>query len=83
MFYPEYVNTRSQDLTEAYHDAGQFYWGRDHAWLNNSNLFEGSLPLVLPRWRVQDIDTEDDWIRAELLKRLFIMNPSLFQSNKI
>ena len=67
MLNPQKFTMRSQDCELIYHDAGQFYWGRDHAWLN-SNLFEGSLPLVLPRWRVQDIDTEDDWIRAELLK---------------
>jgi N-acylneuraminate cytidylyltransferase len=58
---------RSQDLEPAYHDAGQFYWGRPQAWLRSANLFEGSKPLLLPRWRVQDIDTEDDWKRAELL----------------
>jgi pseudaminic acid cytidylyltransferase len=58
---------RSQDLEPAYHDAGQFYWGRPQAWLHRENLFEGSQPLLLPRWRVQDIDTADDWVRAELL----------------
>ena len=78
MINPEHFFTRSQDLEETYHDAGQFYWGSYQAWLDNGNLFEGSLPIVLPRWRVQDIDTEDDWIRAELLKKLFLMNPNLF-----
>ena len=58
---------RNQDLEPAYHDAAQFYWGRAQAWLFAGNLFESSMPLILPRWRVQDIDTEDDWIRAELL----------------
>lgn len=67
MWQPDQFNKRSQDLEPAYHDAGQFYWGRPQAWLQSGNLFEGSKPLLLPRWRVQDIDTQDDWIRAELL----------------
>lgn len=67
MWQPDNFNKRSQDLEPAYHDAGQFYWGRPQAWLTTSNLFEGGRPLLLPRWRVQDIDTEDDWRRAELI----------------
>ncbi len=69
MRQPDQFNKRSQDLEPAFHDAGQFYWGRPHAWLHSENLFEGSKPLLLPRWRVQDIDTEDDWIQAELMRR--------------
>ena len=68
MWQPEQFSKRSQDLEPAYHDAGQFYWGRPKAWLQSGNLFEGSKPLVLPRWRVQDIDTEDDWTQAELMR---------------
>lgn len=67
MMQPEEFNKRSQDLETAYHDAAQFYWGRPEAWLNSLNLFEGSRPYLLPRWRVQDIDEEEDWIRAEYL----------------
>jgi N-acylneuraminate cytidylyltransferase len=68
MFNPAQFNTRSQDLEEAYHDAGQFYWGRPEAWLSSTPLFsQSSAPLVLPSYRVQDIDTLDDWIRAELM----------------
>lgn len=68
MFFPDQFTTRSQDLPEALHDAGQFYWGRPAAWLEQAPLFgPRSRPLHLPRWRVQDIDTEDDWKRAELL----------------
>ena len=70
MFHPEHFNTRSQDLEEAFHDAGQFYWARPEAWATSLNLFNGGLPLILPRWRVQDIDTEEDWTRAELLHQL-------------
>jgi len=66
--YPEYRATRSQDLEPAWHDAGQFYWGRAAAFLNDEILFSpASLPLILPRHRVQDIDSEEDWQRAELM----------------
>jgi len=70
MFQPEHFNTRSQDLEEAFHDAGQFYWARPDVWANTVNLFNNGLPLILPRWRVQDIDTEEDWQYAELLHQL-------------
>lgn len=66
MFNPEHFNTRSQDLEEAYHDAGQFYWGRTCAWLQGKMIFSpDSAPVLLPRHRVQDIDTLEDWLRAE------------------
>jgi len=74
MLQPEQFGKRSQDLEPAYHDAGQFYWGRPQAWLQSRNLFEGSQPLILPRWRVQDIDTEEDWIQAELMRRIMPQN---------
>ena len=68
MFFPEHFETRSQDLPEALHDAAQFYWGKPEAWLNNLKMFERhSCPVMIPRWRIQDIDTEDDWKRAELV----------------
>ena len=70
MFQPEHFNTRSQDLEEAFHDAGQFYWARLEAWMHSESFFENGRPLLLPRWRVQDIDTEEDWRRAELMHRL-------------
>lgn len=71
MFFPEHFSTRSQDLPQAFHDAGQFYWGRTQAWLDSLRLFGAhSKPLVIPRWRVQDIDTPEDWKRAEILARL-------------
>ena len=52
MWQPDYFTERSQDLEPAFHDAGQFYWGRAQAWLHVNNLFEGSKALILPRWRV-------------------------------
>ena len=69
MFYPEYFFTRSQDLPAALHDAGQFYWGRPLAWIEGKQIFDRhSIPVVIPRWRVQDIDTLDDWKRAEIMR---------------
>ncbi|GAB5351846.1 pseudaminic acid cytidylyltransferase [Qipengyuania sp. 483] len=68
MFQPEHEQTRSQDLEEAWHDAGQFYWGRAASWKQNVPLFgANSVPVILPRYRVQDIDTPEDWERAELM----------------
>jgi N-acylneuraminate cytidylyltransferase len=66
--FPEHVFSRSQDLEEAYHDAGQFYWGRAQAYLEGVVAFSpASLPVILPRHLVQDIDTLEDWRRAELM----------------
>lgn len=68
MFNPEHFTTRSQDLEEAFHDAGQFYWGTAQAWLEGRTIFTpASTPVMLPRHRVQDIDTLEDWERAEWL----------------
>ena len=70
MFYPEHFNTRSQDLEEAYHDAGQFYWGKAQAFKDELPIFtEVATPYILPRYLVQDIDTPKDWIRAEAMYR--------------
>jgi len=66
------TNERSQDLKDYFHDAGQFYWGKPEAWLSNKNFFEESMPLIIPSWRVQDIDTLEDWQRAELIYNLTI-----------
>ena len=68
MFTPEAFSSRSQDLEPAYFDAGQFYWGRTQAWLQPNVMFSKiSSPIIIPNYRVQDIDTEDDWTRAEYL----------------
>jgi len=68
MFYPKHLQTRSQDLEESYHDAGQFYWGKAEAFKQKKPLFsKNSTPYILPRQLVQDIDTPEDWKRAELM----------------
>lgn len=70
MFHPEHLNTRSQDLEEAYHDAGQFYWGTAEAFIAKKDIFGAKSKVVLlPRKRVQDIDTPEDWDLAEALYR--------------
>ena len=68
MFNPETFAIRSQDLEAAYHDAAQFYWGLAQAWQTAETLFgPQSAAVELPTSRVQDIDTPDDWRRAELM----------------
>jgi len=67
MFTPEHYMTRSQDLEEAYQDAGQFYWTKLDKSSKEIMLGKDSIPIILPRHLVQDIDTLEDWKRAELL----------------
>jgi len=67
MFTPEYFATRSQDLEEAYQDAGQFYWEKIGVEMRDIAFGSDSIPIVLPRHLVQDIDTMEDWKRAELM----------------
>lgn len=71
MFWPEHFTTRSQDLPEAYHDVGQFYWGTRDAWLEGKPIFSDvATTIVLPRHLVQDIDTPEDWERAQLMYKV-------------
>jgi pseudaminic acid cytidylyltransferase len=68
MFQPEQLNTRSQDLQDAYHDAGQFYWGKVSAFKAGNPFFSfSSKAILIPRKRVQDVDTLEDWEFAEAL----------------
>lgn len=81
MFSPEYFNTRSQDLEEAHHDAGQFYWGQTNAWLAGKVIFGShAMAIQLPRYRVQDIDTAEDWQMAEYLFRAANLKSDSHQS---
>ena len=65
------IHKRSQDLEQAYHDAGQFYWATAKTWLSKKEIFgKKSKIALLPRWRVQDIDVIDDWKKAEIIFRL-------------
>ena len=77
MFQPEQFNTRSQDLVPAYHDTGQFCWGTARAWKDDLPLFTHAVaPVILPTDRVQDIDTPEDWARAELMFQMLRSNES-------
>lgn len=68
MLHPDLVSTRSQDLPPVFHDAGQFYFGQSDAWLSGRPIMgHEAAAYVVPRYRVQDIDTLEDWRRAELM----------------
>jgi len=67
MFTPEHFSSRSQDLEEAYQDAGQFYWEDLDKEFTDLPFGQDSIPIVLPRYLVQDIDTLEDWKRAEFM----------------
>jgi len=78
MFQPEFFNTRSQDLEEAYQDAAQFYWGRAKAFKKLIPMFsQHASAFILPRYLVQDIDTIEDWTRAELMYRTLLQDEVL------
>ena len=70
MFFPEYYQARSQDLEEAYQDAGQFYWKKLNKESDEIMFGKESIPIILPRYLVQDIDTVEDWERAEIMYRV-------------
>ena len=76
MFHEDNYVKRTQELNNAYHDAGQFYLASSKTWLNNKNILDGARPLIIPRWRGIDIDTEEDWEMAEFLYE-FIKNQKL------
>ena len=71
MFYPRYVNSRSQDLASSYFDAAQFYWGYASSWLTANHIFlQPSSPIVVPRQFAVDIDTEDDLKHLEIIMKV-------------
>ena len=67
LFQPEHELTRTQDLEKSYHDTGQFYWGKVSAWKAQMNMHTDGVGMLVPNWRVVDIDNADDWKRAEHL----------------
>jgi N-acylneuraminate cytidylyltransferase len=70
--FPEQIGFRSQDLPTVFHDAGQFYWGQVSAFTQQRPIFSArSRAHLIPRHLVQDIDTTEDWVRAELIFRTF------------
>jgi CMP-N-acetylneuraminic acid synthetase len=76
--WPEYEYTRSQDLPEFFHDAGQFYWVNVQKFQEEKRLImPGARPIFLPRKRVQDMNTLEDWDAAELMAEVL-----LYEENK-
>lgn len=68
MVWPEYELTRSNDLPETFHDAGQFYWLDAPRFMAEKRIYSpDSRPVILPRFLVQDIDTPEDWLTAEAM----------------
>lgn len=70
MLNSDQENVRSQDLEDSFHDAGQFYWGKSDAWLEGRPILNNSCILEVLEEHSQDIDTEDDWRKAEIKFRL-------------
>lgn len=66
---PASIHKRSQDLPAVFHDAGQLYVGRADDFLNQRfNIFsKEAIAIIMPSYLVQDIDDEEDWLRAELM----------------
>lgn len=72
MFWPENYDKRSQDLEPAYHDVGQFYFGRCDDLRKTMRMFtENTVPLIIPEMEVQDIDSEEDWKIAEFKFQMY------------
>jgi N-acylneuraminate cytidylyltransferase len=66
MIFPKFYNKRTQDITETFHDAGQFYWGKKNSWKKKKLIFSSkSCMIEIPRWRIHDIDNLEDWHAAE------------------
>ena len=65
--FSDHTITRTQDLEPAYYDAGLFYWGWREGWVKQYEIHPNGLGLVIPTWRTVDIDTPDDWRRAEII----------------
>lgn len=75
MKWPEFKNSRSQDLEKIYHDAGQFYLSTVNSFKKSNGFWgENTAPIVLPELEVQDLDTLTDWTLAEMKYRLLEKN---------
>lgn len=67
MKFPQYLDARTQDLEETYHDAGQFYFVKTDSFFKEKTLWcRRTAPIILSELEVQDLDTETDWQLAEL-----------------
>jgi|TARA_B100001093_G_scaffold520214_1_gene613690 N-acylneuraminate cytidylyltransferase len=68
MVFPDHYSSRSQDLPEIFHDAGQFFWAKSEFLKKSPSGFNHNNTIIeIPNYRAQDIDTDEDWQRAELI----------------
>jgi N-acylneuraminate cytidylyltransferase len=75
IIFPKHYNSRSQDLPKVYHDAGLFYWAKPDTWKKNFKGYNEKNSIVeIPNYRVQDIDTFDDWKKAEIIYKILKKN---------
>jgi N-acylneuraminate cytidylyltransferase len=82
MLFETHAGTRSQDLEDVFHDAGQFYWGKTQAFLENHPMFSDyALPHFLPRYRVMDLDDQEDWLEAELMYEAHTLRAAKLKTN--
>ena len=71
MFQPENFNVRSQELEEAYHDAGQFYWGTLNNWIKGKSIIDKSSKcFILKDYEAIDINFIEDWNKAKMLFKI-------------
>lgn len=74
MKFPQYANSRTQDLQKTYHDAGQFYFTTVEAFEQCGSLWgPDTKPIILPETEVQDLDTPTDWKLAEMKYELLTL----------
>jgi pseudaminic acid cytidylyltransferase len=64
---PSFELSRTQDIEKTFHDTGQFYWGKRESWQSIKTIHSHAVAYISPKWRTVDIDTPDDWRRAELI----------------
>ena len=70
MLFRHNIKKRTQDIKKILCDAGQFYWGLKETWLKKKNIFTKNSDIVMiPKWRYNDLDTQEDWKRAELFNK--------------
>lgn len=71
MVWKQYLNTRSQDLPARYHDAGQFYWFKQDAFVQSKRIYtDNSGAIIISQLEAQDIDNDIDWQIAEIKYRM-------------
>ena len=71
MIFSKNYFKRTQDLKKIYYDAGQFYWGSKNSWLTTKTILNNSSDIVyIPKWIAIDIDTHEDWKKAEKFAKL-------------